>query len=636
MNSISEMPSRHKSLPTSLEELEQFVRKTVGSVGARGEHERAAVYSRVSNLDQRSRSYSMEFQPDRAEEYVNSKGWEIVGMYADPDRTGRNSKRPDLQRMIRDIESGKITVVVIHRLDRLYRNLESLLRFLRFLKKHRVRLVSVTEQIDTDSWWGRLVLYVLGALAEMYVWQTSVRVREIKAELSRKGHHNGTIPIGYCNGLCSTCADLNGPGYCPLAGQPDRVESQRGRIPVPHPIDQHAILLVHTLYGQGMSYQDIANHLNIHHFRLPDAQGVFTDPVQFRTKCSRNKRPGRPFHRDSIREIICNPFYVGMVVRRPYPALDMDDDQAPGTAGNSSSRKPKQLPDGMSRRSILEMHRGRHDGIVPLGLWQTNQQERQRRGNTPVNNSRVIREYLLSGVGFCWECHNWDGRQASLRGISGNKYLYYRCSTIEGEYKMRNKPHPEVFSKALDSLGLDAEEQTSKQELMDRHRSTLRQHLLEDPITQLVEQLVIPEEWYELVLAYYLSDKGMSEFELNSYNLRQELIRQRELFKLGHINQAEYELVFLHINRQLQYLQPSAQPEAREILPLLKDFPTLWQQMTLTEKRAILQTLFAGLYFDKGCQLRKVLARSPFDCLLGLVVQQPGIPIDLKVSVKIA
>jgi hypothetical protein len=158
-----------------------------------------------------------------------------------------------LNRSSLTMSRGKITVLVIHRLDRLHRNLESLLRFLRGLKKHRVRLVSVTEQIDTDSWWVRLVLYILGALAEMYVWQTSVQVREIKAELSRKGHHNGTIPIGYCNGLCSTCADLNGPGYCPLAGQTDRVESQRGRIPVPHPVDRHAILLAHSLYSQDMS-----------------------------------------------------------------------------------------------------------------------------------------------------------------------------------------------------------------------------------------------------------------------------------------------------------------------------------------------------------------------------------------------
>jgi hypothetical protein len=128
----------------------------------------------------------------------------------------------------------------------------------------------------------------------------------------------------------------------------------------------------------------------------------------------------------------------------------------------------------------------------------------------------------------------------------------------------------------------------------------------------------------------------MSEFELNSYNLRQELTRQRELFKRGHINQAEYELVFLHINRQLQHLQPSAQSEAREILPLLKDFPTLWQKMTLTERRALLQVMFAGLYFDAKCELRKVSARSPLDRLLGLVVQEPGISVDLKESVNIA
>ncbi|MBN1666911.1 MAG: recombinase family protein [Anaerolineales bacterium] len=611
MNTTTQPSSKAWLPPASLAELEQYVQRAIGSVAGHLNQERAAVYSRVSSIDQHARSYSMEFQPDRSEEYVRSKGWLIAGLYADPDRTGRNSKRPGLQRMIRDIESGKITVVVVHRLDRLYRNLESLLRFLRFLKKHHVRLVSVTEQIDTDSWWGRLVLYVLGALAEMYVWQTSVRVREIKAELSRKGHHNGTVPIGYCNGLCSTCSDLNGPGYCPLAGGPDRPESQRGRIPVAHPVDRHAILLAHTLYNQGMSYQDIANHFNLHHFRLPDGQ-----EVQLRTKCSRNKRPGRPFHRDSIREIICNPFYVGMVVRRPNPPLDMDDDRAPGVVESTAHRKPRKLPDGLSRRSILEMHRGRHDGVIPLSLWQANQQERKSRGNTPRGGNRPLTEYLLAGVGYCWECHHWDGRQATLRGITGNRHKYYRCSTVQNEYKTRCRHHPDAFHTALDTLGLGAEEQTSKLALLERHRSTLQQNLLEEQVAQLMAPFAIPEEWYDLILAYYLSDKGMSEFELGGYNLRQELSRQRELYKRGHITQAEYEQAFLCIDRQLQKLSPSAQPGAREIIPLLNDFPALWQRMTLTERRALLQAMFAGLYFDSQCQLRKVSARSPFDELL--------------------
>ena len=56
---------------------------------------------------------------------------------------------------------------------------------------------------------------------------------------------------------------------------------------------------------------------------------------------------------------------------------------------------------------------------------------------------------------------------------------------------------------------------------------------IEEQVNQLVEHLVIPEEWHELILAYYLNDKGMSESDLRSYNLRQELTRQRELFKHG-------------------------------------------------------------------------------------------------------
>jgi len=75
---------------------------------------------------------------------------------------------------------------------------------------------------------------------------------------------------------------------------------------------------------------------------------------------------------------------------------------------------------------------------------------------------------------------------------------------------------------------------------------------MEEQVSQIVKQLVIPAEWHELILAYYLNDKGMSEFELHSFNLRQELTRQRELFKRGHITQAEYEQAFLYIDRQLR------------------------------------------------------------------------------------
>ena len=167
---------------------------------------------------------------------------------------------------------------------------------------------------------------------------------------------------------------------------------------------------------------------------------------------------------------------------------------------------------------------------------------------------------------------------------------------MQGEYKIRHKPDQKVFNTVLKSLHIGASEQEARLELISRHRSTLQQKCLEEQVNQIVERLVIPKEWYELILAYYLNDKGMSDFELRSFNLRQELTRQRELFKRGHISQAEYEQAYLFIDRRLQRLQPSAQLEARQAVPLLKDFNSLWQQMTLPKKRAIYraESDFAG------------------------------------------
>ncbi|HNT25831.1 MAG TPA: recombinase family protein [Anaerolineales bacterium] len=618
-------PKKNLLLPSSLEELEHFVKKTLGGATGLVEEERAIVYSRVSVIDPHARSYSMEYQPDRSEEYARAKGWRIVAQYEDPDRTGRNSRRPGLQALIRDVKAGRVSIVVVHRLDRLYRNLESLLRFLRFLKKHRVRLVSVTEQIDTDSWWGRLVLYVLGALAEMYVWQTSVRVREVKVEMARRGLHNGISPYGYCNGLCSTCTNRNGADYCSLFGQPDRPESRRGRIPVPHPVDQYAVKLIHALYSQGFSDKDIAEYLNTHRFFLPDGL-----QVKFRTKGQRNSRPERTFSRDSIREIVTNPFYAGLIARHTVKPLDMDDEQLPGITGAADRTRiaPRRNPNG-SKRAIIELNPGQHQALISVTLWQSNQQIRARKFKTPVNQGNPTHEYLLTGIGHCWECHAWDGRKAGLRGATGSgDRTYYRCATLHDQYKVRQKRSPKEAAETLLAVGITTGPESLDSQLRERHKANLRSAVLEEQVNQLVENLVIPEEWYEGILAYYLSEDGMSEFEMQSYNMRQELARQRALFRQGHITQAEYEDAYLRINRHLQQFKPSVQPKAREVLPLLKDFPAMWRQMTIAEKRALLQTMFTGLYFDAAGQLRKVSANSPFDRLLGLV-QEDSIPVEL-------
>jgi hypothetical protein len=271
-----------------------------------------------------------------------------------------------------------------------------------------------------------------------------------------------------------------------------------------------------------------------------------------------------------------------------------------------------------------------------MALWQSNQQLRKRKHKTPVNQGNPTREYLLTGVGCCWECHAWDGRKASLRGTTGTGgNTYYRCATLHDLYKTRQKRKPDDAAETLPVVGIRAGAESQGSLLPDRHKANLRTTVLEEQINHLVETLVIPEEWYEGILAYYLSDDGMSEFEMQGYNMRQELARQRTLFRQGHITQVEYEEAYLRINRYLQQFKPALQPEAWEVLPLLKDLAALWRLMTLVERRAMLQTMFTGLYFDADCQLRKASANSPFNRLLGLVQDNP-IPVALPQLLKVA
>jgi len=275
----------------------------------------AAIYTRKSRLMPGQQDYSMAFQADDAESYSMRQGWIIHDIYADPRKTGRNSKRKELKRLKRDIRAGIIDVVVIHRIDRLYRNLTGLLGFIQLLIEHDVRLVSVTEQIDTSTPWGMLVLQVLGALAEMLVRQTSERVRRMKEARAKKGLLNGRLPLGYCKGNCSECTHPNGEGYCPNFGQADIGD---GRVPVRHPIDQHAVQLIHQLYAQDISYKEIADYLNSHTFDLPTAERV-----RFRTQGTPGHKPPGRFSSDGIRRIITNPSYSGLVPQYERPPLDM-------------------------------------------------------------------------------------------------------------------------------------------------------------------------------------------------------------------------------------------------------------------------------------------------------------------------
>ncbi len=594
------------NLPTNPDELKNKIQTFLGDIARNPGQEIAGIYTRLSRIDPHHYGYSLEIQPDRSEEYAKSKGWRVYAVYEDPARTGRNSRRPGLQQMLQDVRAGRITVIVVHRLDRLYRNLESLLRFLKLIKRYKVRLVSVTEQIDTDNWWGRLVLYVLGALAEMYIWQASARTREAKLERVMKGLSNASYRFGYCNGLCSTCTDPNGKGYCPRYGQSDRQESERGRIPVPHPIESHAVRLIIKKYSQGNSDLDVATLLNENYFRLPDQT-----EVHFRTKGRPGSVPPGPFSRDNVREIVRSPYYVGLVAHYPTRPLDMEDDP------EDPRKKSISLPLA-NKRTPQQLVKGVHKPIYSKSLWESNLQLREAKSNMKSGTHKPRAEYLLTGLGRCWVCYQHGQLKAGLCGVRGGSGLaYYRCATIRDKVKSSG-----VKDTAKESdLKIQSVEPDDRWEhLLDEHTNNWKAEVVEGQIDRLMSQLFIPEKWYDMIYAYYLNDNGLAEFERETYNLSQELERLQKLYLNGFLSQGQFEERALEITTLLQVQQPSAQPEVKEIPPLLRDFNALWKSLKLCEKKALLRVMFVAIYFDQDGKIRKILGNKPFDQLADLYI----------------
>jgi hypothetical protein len=557
----------------------------------------AAIYTRLSRIQQNGYGYSLEFQPEKLMEYARQQGLNVYRIYEDAGATGRNSKRKAFQQMREDIIAGHVQVVLIHRLDRIFRNLESLLGFIRLIRQYNVRLISHGDAIDLETPMGRLLLSVLGAWAEMPVWQASIYGREAKLKRILSGLPNANYIYGYCNGVCSACTDPNGKDYCPRFGMPDRPENHRGRVLVPHPVEAECVRWIVEQYNHGMSDREIANAINTNTFVQEDGLAL-----SFRTKGRPGSVPPAQIGRDNVREIVINPFYVGMVAHYPTRPLSMDD----------NIHQPEQVKKAALRdkRAPQVLVAGQHEALYPYELWKSNQQLRKSKGKTPVTNTgKPVHQYLLSGCGFCWECWAWQasGKLVSLRGTqggSGNRY--YRCSTLHEKYIVRRKS-----KKPCNAAGLTA--QPVAPELLERHGPHLRMELLDDQVVQLLEKMIIPREWYDWIVAFFISEQGMPYFERETYNLTVQLERLRTMYLNGHLDEADFHSRSLDIRRELDVLRPSARPEAGEILPLLENLPLLWKQMIDHERRALVRIMFRALLFDREGRLRHVMAHAPFD-----------------------
>lgn len=164
---------------------------------------RCAIYTRKSTDEGLEKEFNtLEAQREAGENYIKSfkhQGWEALpDHYDDGGFSGGNLKRPALQQLLKDVEKGKVDMIVVYKIDRLTRSLLDFAQLVKTLEKHNCSFVSVTQHFNTCDSMGKLTLNILLSFAQFERELGAERVRDKIAASRKKGMWTGgSVPLGY-------------------------------------------------------------------------------------------------------------------------------------------------------------------------------------------------------------------------------------------------------------------------------------------------------------------------------------------------------------------------------------------------------------------------------------------------------
>jgi DNA invertase Pin-like site-specific DNA recombinase len=227
-------------------------------------------YVRVSTADQ-AQGVSLAAQDAKIRAYAFATGRALDHVYVDEAISGRSIVRSNLTALLREVERGRVESVFVVKIDRLTRSIRDLCDIVELFARHDCALISTAESIDTGTASGRMVLSLLGVLAQFEREQISERTSLSLAHLRRNYLPYGKVPFG-----CARLGDV-------LVEVPERVALLR--------------IIAEQRQG-GASYRELARWLN--------AQGI--QPNQ----------GGMIWHASSVRDVLRGPMTQQLLADREY------------------------------------------------------------------------------------------------------------------------------------------------------------------------------------------------------------------------------------------------------------------------------------------------------------------------------
>jgi len=221
---------------------------------------KAIFYARVSSEGQTDNT-SIDTQIGRGKSFIISQGWTLDKVFIENGESGKTTNRTAFQEMLGYIQKNPVDILLTFKLDRLSRNLRDILNLIHEeLNPKDIALQSVTENFNSRSSEGMLLLQMLGSFAEFERKRINERTMCGKIATAKKGGFNGgRVAYGY-----------------------RRLESSTYDFDI-DPDENKIVRQIFKLYAQGYGYLRI------------------------------KKLSGCPLSPQSIGELISNPFYIGKV-----------------------------------------------------------------------------------------------------------------------------------------------------------------------------------------------------------------------------------------------------------------------------------------------------------------------------------
>lgn len=235
---------------------------------------KVALYVRVSTTAQLEEGYSIEEQKAKLESYCDIKDWHIYKVYTDGGFSGSTTERPALEQLIKDAQSKLFDTVLVYKLDRLSRSQKDTLYLIEdIFLKNNIEFVSLLENFDTSTPFGRAVIGLLSVFAQLEREQIKERMQLGKLGRAKAGKSMMWAKTSY--------------GY--------NYDKETGSMTV-NEYEALAVKEIFTSYLAGMSITKLRDKINEKYQKQPawsyrTIRGILANPVY----CGLNQYKGQTF-----------------------------------------------------------------------------------------------------------------------------------------------------------------------------------------------------------------------------------------------------------------------------------------------------------------------------------------------------